>query len=92
MPQSPDWPEWMDDENYLASADVMGPGDPEVGDEDEDPGNAPPMGLDDAQLAGLIADGDEVAAGQEAAMAGRAARGQAGLVGRSVRIQALFRL
>ena len=44
VPQHPDWPEWMDDD---AHADDEDPGDP---DECQDPDNAPPPGLDDAQL------------------------------------------
>ena len=57
MPQSPDW-----DEAWLAArAEDEYPGDPE---EDEDPDNAPPPGLDDAQLAALIAEAREVTAGQ----------------------------
>ena len=57
MPQSPDW-----DEAWLAArAEDEYPGDPE---EDEDPDNAPPAGLDDAQLAALIAEAREVTAEQ----------------------------
>src|ERR1700745_3362187 len=47
VPQSPDWPEWMDD----AHAADEDPGDLE---EYEDPDNAPPRGLDDAELEALI--------------------------------------
>jgi hypothetical protein len=47
VPQSPDW-----DEAYLAArADDEDPGDL---DEYQDPDNAPPDGLDDAELAALI--------------------------------------
>ena len=57
VPQSPDW-----DEAWLAArAEDEYPGDPE---EDDDPDNAPPPGLDDAQLAALIAEAREVTAGQ----------------------------
>jgi hypothetical protein len=57
MPQSPDW-----DEAYLAArADDEYPGDP---DEYEDPDNAPPPGLDDAQLAALLAEAREITADQ----------------------------
>ena len=48
----------MDDD---AHADDEDPGDP---DEYQDPDNAPPPGLDDAQLAALIAEAREVTAGQ----------------------------
>jgi hypothetical protein len=62
---SPDWrlvpcrPDW--DEDYLAAADDEYPGDPE---EYEDPDNAPPPGLDDAELEALIAEARQVAADQ----------------------------
>jgi hypothetical protein len=66
VPQSPDW-----DEAWLAArADDEYPGDLE---EYEDPDNAPPAGLDDGQLAALIAEAREVTAGQGYA-AGLAAR------------------
>jgi hypothetical protein len=53
VPQRPDW-----DEGYLAAmADDEYPGDP---DEYEDPHNAPPPGLDDDQLAALIAEAREI--------------------------------
>ena len=58
VPQSPDWPEWMDDDVH---ADDEDPGDP---DEYQDPDNAPPPGLEDAQLAALIAEAREVSAEQ----------------------------
>jgi len=72
VPQSADWPDWMDETALLDDED---PGDP---DEYEDPDNAPPPGLDDAQLAALIAEAREVTAGQaraaqEAARLGHAA-------------------
>ena len=44
VPQSPDWPEWMDDDAHAEDED---PGDL---DDYEDPDNAPPPDLDDAQL------------------------------------------
>ena len=57
VPQSPDW-----DEDYLAAmADDEYPGDP---DDYEDPDNAPPPGLDDAELAALLAEAREITAGQ----------------------------
>ena len=66
VPQSPDW-----DEAWLAArAEDEDPGDPELY---EDPDNAPPAGLDDDQLAALIAEAREVSAGQAYA-AGLAAR------------------
>jgi hypothetical protein len=49
VPQSPDWPAWMDD----AHAEDEDPGDLE---EYQDPDNAPPAGLDDGELAALIAE------------------------------------
>ena len=59
---SPDWqlvpcrPDW--DEAYLAAmADDEDPGDQDLY---EDPDNAPPFGLDDAQLTALIAEAREV--------------------------------
>ena len=57
VPQRPDW-----DEAWLAArAEDEYPGDPE---EYEDPDNAPPAGLDDDQLAALIAEAREVTADQ----------------------------
>jgi hypothetical protein len=57
VPQSPDW-----DEAYLAArADDEYPGDP---DEYEDPDNAPPSGLDDAELEALIGEAREITADQ----------------------------
>jgi len=72
VPQGPDWPQWMDDPAFLSDEY---PGDPE---EDEDPDNAPPPGLDDAELEALIAGAREVTAGraraaEAAAQAGRTA-------------------
>src|SRR6516162_2252722 len=75
VPQSPDWPEWMDDPAF---ADDEEPGDP---DEDEDPDNAPPPGLDDAELAALLAEAREITASQTEAAAEWAAAGKAGVVG-----------
>ncbi len=69
MPQSPDW-----DEAYLAAiAEDEDPGDPE---EDEDPGNAPPAGLDDQELAALIAEAREMTADQARAAEAAARLGQ----------------
>src|SRR6516162_4797535 len=67
VPQSPDWPEWMDED---AHADDEDPGDP---DEYEDPDNAPPSGLEDAELEVLLAEAREESAAQARA-AGEAAR------------------
>jgi Domain of unknown function (DUF222) len=77
VPSSPEWPEWVDDEGYLAAADED-PGDLE---EDEDLDNAPPPGLDDAQLADMIAEAREITAGQAAGAAAVAAAGRAGVMG-----------
>jgi hypothetical protein len=58
VPQSPDWPEWMGAD---AHADDEYPGDPDLY---EDPDNAPPPGLDDAELAALLAEAREITAAQ----------------------------
>ena len=69
VPQSPDW-----DEAYLAAiAEDEDPGDPE---EDEDPDNAPPAGLDDRELAALIAEAREMTADQARAAEAAARLGQ----------------
>ena len=69
MPQSPDW-----DEAYLAAiAEDEDPGDPE---EYEDPDNAPPAGLDDSELAALIAEAREMTADQARAAEAAARLGQ----------------
>ena len=65
VPQSPDWPEWMDED---AHADDEDPGDPDLY---QDPDNAPPVGLDDAELEALLADAREIAAGPAEASAAR---------------------
>ena len=66
VPQSPDW-----DPAYLAAmAGDADPGDP---DEYQDPDNAPPAGLEDAELEALLADAREESAAQARA-AGEAAR------------------
>src|SRR6516162_381055 len=66
VPQSPDW-----DQDYLAAAaDDEDPGDL---DEDQDPDNAPPPGLDDFELEALIIAARQVTADQARA-AGAAAR------------------
>lgn len=54
VPDSPDWPDWMDEAAHL---DDEYPCDL---DDYEDPDNAPPSGLDDAQLAALIAQARQV--------------------------------
>jgi hypothetical protein len=58
VPQSPDWPEWM---GANAHADDEDPGDP---DDYQDPDSAPPPGLDDAELAALLAEAAEITAAQ----------------------------
>jgi Domain of unknown function (DUF222) len=69
VPQSPDW-----DEDYLAlSADDEYPGDP---DDYEDPDNAPPPGLDDHELAALLAEARQAAADQVQAAQAAARHGQ----------------
>jgi hypothetical protein len=68
VPCRPDW-----DEAYLAAmADDEDPGDTE---EYEDPDNAPPAGLDDAELAALIAEAREITAAQARAAADMARLG-----------------
>jgi hypothetical protein len=69
VPQSPDWPEWMDDDAHAGDDD---PGDLE---EYEDPDNAPPLDLDDAELAALLAQAREVIADQARAAQAAARRG-----------------
>ena len=78
-PSGPEWPEWMDEPGYLAAQaeDDPGDGDPE---ECEDPDNAPPRGMDDAQLAALIAGAREAAAGQAETAARLAAAGRTGVM------------
>jgi len=65
----PSGTDWMDNaelrEAYLAS--LAGEQEPDDPDLDEDPDNAPPPGLDDAQLAELIAGAREVTAARFAA-------------------------
>jgi hypothetical protein len=74
LPSSADWPDWTQDEAYLgALAEEDEPGDL---DEEEDPDNAPPPGLDDAQLAELIAEAREVTADQARADAMAARLGE----------------
>ena len=73
-----EWPEWMDEPGYLAAQCEDDPGDGEP-EEYEDPDNAPPPGMDDAQLAALIAEAREVTAEQAAAEAEMARAGQAGI-------------
>ena len=62
VPSGAEWPEWMDEPGYLAALAEDDPGDGDV-EEYEDPDNAPPPGMDDAQLAALIAEAREAAAG-----------------------------
>jgi hypothetical protein len=65
----PSWPAWMDDPACLAGrADEEDPGDPDLC---EDPDNAPPPGLDDDELAALIAGAPEVTEQVRAAEAAR---------------------
>jgi hypothetical protein len=71
------WPEWMDDPAYLAARADDDPGDPDEN-QDEDPDEAPPTWLDDAELDELIANAREILADQarfaaEAARLGRTA-------------------
>src|SRR5580700_3179622 len=74
VPQSPDW-----DEAHLAAiATDEDPGDPE---DDEDPDNAPPAGLDDHELAVLLAQAREMTADQARAAEAAARWGQTGLLG-----------
>ena len=79
---SPEWrlvpcrPEW--DEAYLAAmADDEDPGDPDLY---EDPDNAPPADLDDAELAALIAEAREITADQARAAEAAARLGTTGLL------------
>jgi hypothetical protein len=75
VPQSPDWPEWLaddalaGDDEYAADLDDY-----------EDPDNAPPPGLDDAQLEALLAEAQEVTAGQARAAEIWARLGRTGVV------------
>jgi hypothetical protein len=73
VPCSPDW-----DEAYLAAiAEDEYPGDADLY---EDPDNAPPAGLDDAEMATLIAEARENAEERARADADAAARGMTGLL------------
>ncbi len=73
VPCRPDW-----DEAYLAAmAEDEDPGDPDLY---EDPDNAPPAGLDDAEMAALIAEARENAEERARADADAAARGMTGLL------------
>jgi hypothetical protein len=73
VPCSPDW-----DEAYLAAIGE----DEDPGDLDayEDPDNAPPAGLDDAELATLIAEAREIAEDQARAEVAEARLGMTGLL------------
>ncbi len=77
IPSTPEWPEWMDEPGYLAALSEDDPGDGDV-EEYEDPDNAPPPGMDDAQLFALIAEAREVAAEQAETAAQLAAAGRTG--------------
>ena len=78
VPSSAEWPEWRDEPGYLAAQCEDDPGDGERA-EYEDPDNAPPPGMDDAQLAALIAEARAFTAEQGAAEAEMARAGQAGI-------------
>jgi Domain of unknown function (DUF222) len=65
----PSWPGWMDDPAYLASRAE----DEDPGDLDHDPDDAPPPGLDDEELAALIAETGEITAAQAVAGLGHTA-------------------
>ena len=78
VPSGAEWPEWMDEPGYLAAQCEDDPGDGERA-EYEDPDNAPPRGMDDAQLAALIAEAREFTAGQAEAEAEMARAGLAGV-------------
>jgi hypothetical protein len=71
VPDSADWPAWQDEEAFWAGEE-----DPGDLDQYEDPDNAPPPGLDDGQLAALIAEGRKAAADQARAAADAARLGQ----------------
>jgi hypothetical protein len=75
VPQSPEWPEWLAGDDAHAGDEY--PGDLE---EYEDPDNAPPSGLDDAELAALIAEAREITAGQARAAEIWARLGRTGVV------------
>jgi len=70
VPQSPDWPEWMNEDVH---ADDEDPGDLDLY---EDPDCSPPPGLDDAELEALIADAREITADQARAAEFAARAGQ----------------
>ena len=73
VPDSADWPDGLDQARW----DDEDPGDP---DEYEDPDNAPPRGLDDAQLAALIAEARDVTAEQARAAQQAARLGHTGVL------------
>src|ERR1700685_503831 len=73
VPQSPDW-----DGAYLAAiAEDEDPGDPE---EYEDPDHAPPAGLDEHELAVLLAEAREMTADRARAAEAAAPGGQTGVL------------
>jgi hypothetical protein len=74
VPQSPDWPEWMDDDAHAEDEDS---GDP---DEYQDPDNAPPPGLDDTHLEALLAESGEITADQARAAEAAARSGHAAVL------------
>jgi uncharacterized protein DUF222 len=74
VPQSPDW-----DPDYLAAVAALDDEDPGDLEEDEDPDNAPPAGLDDGELAALLAEAFQRTDDQAAAEAEMARAGQAGV-------------
>ena len=78
VPSSAEWPEWRDEPGYLAAQCEDDPGDGDRA-EYEDPDNAPPPGMDDAQLAALIAEARAFTAEQGAVEADMARAGQAGV-------------
>jgi hypothetical protein len=75
VPQSPDWPEWMDEDAHAGDAD---PGDPDLY---EDPDNAPPPGLEDAELEALLAEAREVTGDRACAEAVAARLGHTAVLG-----------
>src|SRR5262249_55348318 len=76
-PPRPGWPDYWDDEGFLVMAsEEADPGDREY----EDPDNAPPSGLDNAQLAALIEEARQFSAAQAEAAARRARSGHPGAI------------
>ena len=75
VPPSAEWPEWIDDEAFLAAREEPW----DLADGEEDPDSGPPAGMDDGQRAGLIAEARAFAADQAAGEAEMAAVGRAGI-------------